>query len=144
MEGNRKARSLLLVSGMTLALFAVQAALMKGFLLHIESAGQAMGLSALFALVYGGAMAAYVHLERPKLGELLFAGGFALDLLLETDCPYMAPVPFRGQRNEPAFVKQVLLKASAQVVELKISLGLPLENILRRIKRAFFLKLKKI
>jgi TatD DNase family protein len=26
-------------------------------------------------------------------------------LLLETDCPYLAPVPYRGKRNEPAFVK---------------------------------------
>lgn len=25
-------------------------------------------------------------------------------LLVETDCPYLAPVPKRGQRNEPAFV----------------------------------------
>lgn len=25
-------------------------------------------------------------------------------LLLETDCPYLAPVPFRGKRNEPAHV----------------------------------------
>src|SRR5205807_5299233 len=25
-------------------------------------------------------------------------------LLVETDCPYLAPVPVRGQRNEPAFV----------------------------------------
>ncbi len=25
-------------------------------------------------------------------------------LILETDCPYLAPVPMRGQRNEPAFV----------------------------------------
>lgn len=26
-------------------------------------------------------------------------------LLLETDCPYMAPVPMRGKRNEPMFIK---------------------------------------
>lgn len=26
-------------------------------------------------------------------------------LLLETDCPYLAPVPVRGRRNEPAFVQ---------------------------------------
>jgi TatD DNase family protein len=25
-------------------------------------------------------------------------------LLVETDAPYLAPVPFRGKRNEPAFV----------------------------------------
>ena len=28
-------------------------------------------------------------------------------IMLETDCPYLAPVPYRGRRNEPAFVKEV-------------------------------------
>lgn len=28
-------------------------------------------------------------------------------LLLETDAPYLAPVPYRGQRNEPSYVKYV-------------------------------------
>lgn len=28
-------------------------------------------------------------------------------LLIETDCPYLAPVPFRGRRNEPAYVVEV-------------------------------------
>ncbi|MDZ7262912.1 MAG: TatD family hydrolase [candidate division KSB1 bacterium] len=28
-------------------------------------------------------------------------------LLLETDCPFMAPVPYRGQRNEPAYIRYI-------------------------------------
>jgi TatD DNase family protein len=28
-------------------------------------------------------------------------------LLVETDAPYLAPVPFRGKTNEPAFVRFV-------------------------------------
>ena len=41
--------------------------------------------------------------NAPKLTEV--AQNMPLDrLLVETDCPYMAPVPMRGKRNEPAFV----------------------------------------
>ncbi|MEP6569240.1 MAG: TatD family hydrolase [Acidobacteriota bacterium] len=28
-------------------------------------------------------------------------------ILIETDCPFLAPIPFRGKRNEPAYVVEV-------------------------------------
>ena len=31
-------------------------------------------------------------------------------IIVETDCPYLAPVPHRGRRNEPAYVPLVLAK----------------------------------
>ncbi len=34
------------------------------------------------------------------------------DIVLETDAPYLAPSPFRGQRNEPAYIVQVVEKLS--------------------------------
>jgi TatD DNase family protein len=35
------------------------------------------------------------------------------DILLETDCPYLTPVPKRGERNEPLHVELVALKIAA-------------------------------
>lgn len=43
-------------------------------------------------------------------------------LLIETDCPYLTPHPFRGKRNEPAYVKLV----AEQIAELK---GLTLAEV---------------
>ncbi len=34
-------------------------------------------------------------------------------LLVETDAPYLAPVPHRGRRNEPGFVRQTALRLAA-------------------------------
>lgn len=47
--------------------------------------------------------------NAPKLSEV--AQNTPLErLLVETDCPYMAPVPLRGRRNEPAFIVHTVLK----------------------------------
>jgi len=45
-------------------------------------------------------------------------------ILLETDCPYLAPEPYRGKRNEPAFVRNTAEK----VASLK---GLSFEDVCR-------------
>jgi len=46
------------------------------------------------------------------------------NLLLETDAPYLSPVPFRGKRNEPAY----MVHTAQQVAELK---GLSLDDVAR-------------
>ena len=33
-------------------------------------------------------------------------------ILIETDAPYLAPIPFRGKRNEPSFITETLKKVS--------------------------------
>ena len=33
-------------------------------------------------------------------------------ILIETDAPYLAPIPFRGKRNEPSFITETLKKIS--------------------------------
>ena len=49
--------------------------------------------------------------NAPKLAEV--AQNVPSDrLLIETDCPYMAPVPLRGRRNEPAFIVHTLAKVA--------------------------------
>ena len=49
--------------------------------------------------------------NAPKLSEV--AQNVPADrLLIETDCPYMAPVPLRGRRNEPAFIVHTFEKVA--------------------------------
>lgn len=45
-------------------------------------------------------------------------------MMIETDSPFLTPVPFRGKRNEPAFVSYV----AAKIAELK---GLAVEDVAR-------------
>jgi TatD DNase family protein len=73
------------------------------FLLHCFSSGRRL---AEFAIAHGGYVSFSGILTFPKSEELR---DIARDLpaervLVETDAPYLAPVPLRGKRNEPAFV----------------------------------------
>jgi TatD DNase family protein len=60
-------------------------------------------------------------------------------MLIETDCPYLAPVAHRGKRNEPAFVKET----ASKLAELR---GLTAEQIGDQTSRNFynFFKLAEI
>jgi TatD DNase family protein len=73
------------------------------FLLHCFSSGRALAEK---AVAIGGYVSFSGILTFPKSTELrAIAADLPADrLLVETDSPYLAPVPFRGKRNEPAYV----------------------------------------
>ena len=52
-------------------------------------------------------------------------------MLVETDSPYLAPVPHRGKTNEPSFVRHV----ADEVARLK---GVPVESVAEATTRNFF------
>jgi TatD DNase family protein len=57
-------------------------------------------------------------------------------LLLETDAPFLAPVPFRGKRNEPAF----MIETAKVVAGLK---GISLEDLAQQTTQNFYSLFKK-
>lgn len=57
-------------------------------------------------------------------------------LLIETDCPYLAPEPFRGKRNEPQYVEYVAKK----IAELKKKSYQELMEVTFKNAKSFFLK----
>ena len=57
-----------------------------------------------FCLGIGGVLT----FKKSHLPEVLPAAVPLSRIVLETDAPYMAPVPMRGQRNEPAFTRHVM------------------------------------
>jgi TatD DNase family protein len=52
-------------------------------------------------------------------------------MLIETDSPYLAPIPYRGKTNEPAWVAQV----GEFIAELK---GVPVDDLARQTSDNFY------
>jgi len=77
-----------------------------GGIMHCFTGDAAQARQALemgFHLAFGGV------LTFPKAESVREAARITPEdrLLIETDCPYLAPVPYRGKRNEPSFVVEV-------------------------------------
>jgi TatD DNase family protein len=52
----------------------------------------------------------YKKNPQPHLDLLEVVAKMPLDrILLETDCPYMAPIPYRGERGEPWMVEALAI-----------------------------------
>jgi TatD DNase family protein len=52
-------------------------------------------------------------------------------MLIETDCPYLAPIPYRGKRNEPSYVKET----ARTIGELR---GLSMDEVGEQTGRNFY------
>ena len=53
-------------------------------------------------------------------------------ILLETDCPYLTPIPYRGRRNEPAYLRHVAeALASLKGVDVELVLEETEQNAIR-------------
>jgi TatD DNase family protein len=88
-------------------LAALPAALPHGGIMHCFTGDAAQARQALdrgFHLAFGGV------LTFPKAEPVRDAARLTPDdrLLVETDCPYLAPIPHRGKRNEPAFMVETV------------------------------------
>ena len=84
------------------------------FLLHCFSSGRGLAEA---AVAMGGYVSFSGILTFPKSVEnRAIAKDVPADrLLVETDAPYLAPVPFRGKRNEPSYVA----KTAAVLAEVR-------------------------
>jgi len=92
--------------------------IMHSFSGSLEMARECLDLG--FYLSFSGPVT-FKNAKRPQ--EV--ASNIPLDrILVETDCPYLTPEPFRGKRNEPLNVKYIVEK----IAELR---GLPVEEMER-------------
>lgn len=106
------------------------------FLLHCFSSGRELAEE---AVRLGGHISFSGILTFPKSDPLraIAADLPAERLLVETDAPYLAPAPFRGQRNEPALVVHTArVLAGLRGMTLEALAELTTANFLRLFKKA--------
>jgi TatD DNase family protein len=106
------------------------------FLLHCFSSSRALAEA---AIAMGGYVSFSGILTFPKSHELRkISHDLPADrLLVETDAPYLAPVPFRGKRNEPAYVAHTArVLAEVRGLEPEALAELTTENFHRLFRKA--------
>lgn len=83
-----------------------------GFVLHCFTGDKKMAHS---ALDLGGylSFSGIVTFKNAALIQEVASWVPSDRYLVETDCPYLAPIPFRGKRNEPSYVQYVAKKIAA-------------------------------
>jgi TatD DNase family protein len=103
--------------------------------IHCYSSSPALGRAAIEMGFYLGIGGILTFKRSEELRETV--ASLPLDrLLLETDAPYLAPEPFRGKRNEPAYVAHV----AAKLAEVR---GVGVGEIERATTENFFRLFKK-
>ena len=105
-------------------------------LLHCYTGGQALadGVLALGGYISFAGIITFRNADDIRA----IAKAAPLDrLIVETDCPYLAPVPMRGRRNEPAFVVHVAEKlAEIRGAGMSVIAAATTENFFRLFSRA--------
>jgi TatD DNase family protein len=84
--------------------------------MHCFSSGPALAEAAL-DLGFYLSMSGIVAFKKSKDLRAIFAAAPVDRILVETDAPYLAPPPYRGKRNEPAYVAHTAA-AGAAVFEM--------------------------
>ncbi len=91
----------------------------------LENAKKFMALG--FMISFTGAITYPPRKNRKGCNYEEVINNIPLDMILnDTDSPYLAPVPYRGKRNEPAYVREIVKR----IAEIK---GLPEEEVARAI-----------
>ncbi len=90
----------------------------KAGVLHSFSGDAPMAKRAVELGFYIGISGPVTYKNAHRLREVVSAAPLER-LLIETDAPYLAPHPYRGQRNEPVYVG-VVAQAIAKLVELPL------------------------
>lgn len=101
----------------------------KGGVLHCYSSSAEMAIE-FIKLGYLISLAGPVTFKNARVPQEVAKIVPLTSLLTETDCPFLTPAPFRGQPNEPAYVKYNYQK----IAELK---ELPIQDVIEQFSKNY-------